>query len=211
MLHPILLQTMYYMVVVVLSLFILGFIQRGFFWKFLKVKMSFGRLILVKVRGLTRDFYSIGEVEESFLVFKTHKSKKRIIVKNKSNKESESESKGDIIKKEIKTNTVFYRSLGVIWVDYDENTGALSRTDYSGIEGFDPVKFEELYTRALFKPAISDDRTKVIFTILAVLIILTIISIYLGYKNGQGLQTVYQKVAEAVEVNKGIIIGAKTI
>lgn len=186
--HPIWTQAFYYMVVVILAFLVMGLVQRGFFWKYLKVRLSFGRLVLIKIRGITRDFFAIGNIEESFLVFKAHKEKKRINIKDRG---------------------VFYRSLGCIWTDLDENKNALSKTDYSAVEGFDGVKYESLYTRALFKPAIADNKEKIIFGLLAGCIIAIVIVGFLVYKNGEALKIVYNQVAQ-LKIDSAVVIGGAT-
>ncbi len=188
--HPVFVQAIYYAISWFILLFFIGFIIRGFFWKFIKVKLSFGRLILVKVRAINRDFFSIGEVKDGFLVYKAHKKNKRIAIKD---------------------STVFYKSIGVLWVDVDEEKGALCKVDYSAIDGFDSEKFENLFVRTLYRPSISDNKEKIMFIMLGVCILLAVGGLYLAYNNGQGLQFLGQRVAELKEINKGIIIGSTVL
>lgn len=185
--HPVWIQTIYYMVSWMILLLFLGFIQKGFFWKYLKVKMSFGKLILIKVRGLTRDFFCIGEIDKNFLIFKVHKENKRINVEDKS---------------------VFYRCLGPIWCDVDEQKNALCKVDYSTISGFDAVKYEDLYTRALYKPAITDNKEKIMLGLLVAIAIGIVIIGILVFKNAEGIQALWTKVGQVAQINKGIIVGS---
>lgn len=183
--NPIFTQAMYYMIVVLLSFGMVGFIQKGFFWKYFRVRLSFGRLVIVKIRGITRDFFAVGDIQENFLVFKVNKEKKKINVKN---------------------SEVFYRSLGCIWVDVDEIKNALSKTDYSAIDGFDAVKYESLYARALYKPSITDNKEKILFVLVIIAIIVAGISVFLSYKNGEAIQIVYQAVNN-IKINNALVVG----
>lgn len=139
--HPVFLQAIYYGVVFVLVLFLVSFLERGFFWKFLKVRVSFGRLIMVKIRSLNRDYFAVGKMQEGFLLFKTPEGYKRISLENRE---------------------AFYRCLGANWLDIDEKTNNVSNTDYKVLEGYDAIKYNNLYLRALYKPTIAETKEKII-------------------------------------------------
>lgn len=188
MVHPVWTQTLYYMIVLILAFCMIGFIQRGFFWKYIKVRLSFGRLVVVKIRGITRDFYAVGDIQENFLVFKAHKEKKRI---------------------NIKDSNVFYRSLGCIWVDLDEHKNALSKTDYTPIDGFDAIKYEHLYERTLYKPAIADNKEKIMFACLIGIAIGIVVVAFLVFKNAEAIQMVYQQIG-SIKVDSALVVGGST-
>lgn len=166
----ILTQTGYYLVVLLLAVLIVSFIQRGFFWKFLKVRLSFGKLILVKLRNPLRDHFAVGHVEDSFLMYKIHKNWRRHAIPAK--------------------EPIFYRSLGMTWLDVDEVTGAFCKPDYSGVTGFDSQKFQDLYVRALYKPAITNNQDKIIIGCVILLIVLVIVLAFFMYKHQVMLQTI---------------------
>ena len=165
--NPLLAQVLGYGAVDLLMLFVISFLMRGFFWKYFRVKASMGRLILIKVRDINIDSFAIGVIDSDILKFKKNKEEHSIAIKDR---------------------TVFYRSIGVIWVDYDSATGGLVRPDFQGIEGFDPVKYNNLYLRALYKPAITDNFDKILMLLVFVCIILTIVGLYLSYNNGASIQ-----------------------
>lgn len=158
--NPILIQTLSYMVVLVISILIVSFLLRGFFWKFVKVRLSFGRLVLIKIRSVNRDHYSVGNVHENFLIFKVGNSHKRISIPDQS---------------------VFYRSLGIAWVDVDDSKNALVKTDFSSVEGFDAVKYNNLYLRALYKPQIVGNQEKIIIISIIAVGLIVAITLYLVY------------------------------
>lgn len=161
--HPIFMQAIYYSVVMILSFLIVSFLLKGFFWKFFKVKLSFGRLVLIKIRAINRDYYKVGKFEEGFIVFKDKKFWKRLAIEDKN---------------------ILYRSLGVYWVDLDEEKNALSKTDYTPVPGFDAGKYANLYTRALYKPSIQDNKERLILGLLFIIVIGIAIGLFMLYAQG---------------------------
>ena len=164
--HPIFVQTISYMVVLMIALLILSFLQRGFFWKFVRVKTSFGRLVLVKIRSVNRDHYSVAQVHENFIVFKAGDSYKRINVPDPS---------------------VFYRSLGVAWCDVDDSKNAIVKTNFEAVHGFDAVKYNNLYLRALYKPQIADTKEKLIIGAIVITMVLVGVALWLIYNQGNNI------------------------
>ena len=67
---PISIGLLYNLIVFVLALAFIGFLQRGFFWPFIRVKVSFGKYVLIKIRAINRDHYRMGEINEGFLIYK---------------------------------------------------------------------------------------------------------------------------------------------
>ena len=163
--HPVFIQTFYYMIVMILGFLMVSFLQRGFFLKFIKVRLSFGRLVMVKLREVNRDFYAVGEVLEGFLVFKHKKDIKRISI--------DREKPG------------FYRSLGCIWIDIDNEKNSINTWNYEGVKGFDAVKYNDLFMRALNKPAIVDNTTKILIVLVAFALLVGFVNIYLIVKTGK--------------------------
>ncbi len=161
--NPIIEQALYYFVVLLLAFIVIGFLLRGFFWKFIKVRTSFGRFILCKLRAVNRDYYAVGEIEENFLVLTTKKQTRRICIKG---------------------NSVFYKSIGITWVDIDDQKNSLSKPDHKGVSGFDPVKYNNLYKRTLYAPAIADNKDKMIMGgIILILVFCGIIAFFIYKQN----------------------------
>jgi len=167
--NVILLQAFYYAVVMALSVMFLGFIMKGFLFKFLKVKMSFGKYVLVKLRGINRDFFQVGWIEEGFLVYKANKEEKRV---------------------SLEDNSAFYRSVGVSWIDIDEQKSAICKTDYKTIEGFDSVKYNNLYKRALTRPVIASNKEKIIMVLLIGIAIAIVFLAYMVYTQDANIQAI---------------------
>jgi len=178
-LTEVLLQTLYYAVVMGLAIFFISFILRGFFWKFLKVKISFGRLILVKIRGINRDYFAVGEIEENFLVYKDpmlKKQEKRI---------------------NIKDNKAFYKVLGITAIDVDNQTNNVCYPDYTVVEGFDSAKYNNLYLRALYTPQITDNKDKLIIVLLVLILLASLGAVYMGY-NSYNMATINKEMIKTV-------------
>lgn len=182
MVYPVITQTFYYAIVMALSIGAASMILKGFFWKYVKVRLSFGKYILVKVRSPLRDYFSVGRVEDSFLVFKRRKNEIRVLI----------------------TANIFYRSLAVTWVDVDEELNAACTVDYKGVSGYDAEKYDDLLTRALMKPAIKSNFEKIVIGLLALIVLLAAASAYLsfiGYDKIMTLQPVIQGLRDTVAAN----------
>ena len=161
--NPIITATINNVVILAIAIMIVSLPQRSFVWKFLKVKLSFGRLILGKIRAINRDYFAVCWIADGFLIYKIdRKNYKRIAIKDKD---------------------VFYRSLGVNWVDIDEEKNCLAKSDYSGVSGFDAIKYSDLYKRALYKPTINDDtfNFRIVMIMVGIVIIVAGFTLFLVY------------------------------
>lgn len=156
--NPIVQQTITYFVVLLIGFMMVAFLQKGFFLKYLKVRMSFGKSIMVKIRSLNRDYFQVGEVVEGFLIYKHGKDLKRVAIKDKD---------------------FSYRCLAIQFVDVDEEKNCIIKINFDTIEGYDAIKYSDLYKRALYKPTIQEiDKLQKIFIILIIVnIVIAIVSI----------------------------------
>lgn len=160
---------MSYGIVLLMAVLGMAWLFRGFFWQYLFVRRSGGRKVLVKLRGLARDYFRVGVVEEGFIVFKGTDGKRRVAVPDQS---------------------YFYRSLSVNWIDVDDQKSVVVRPDYQAYAGYDAEKTESLNVRCLYKPQIVNSKEILIVVLIALVIIMVGISIYMGYKNAQGIEAV---------------------
>jgi hypothetical protein len=180
--NPVIQQVGNNLVILLIAVFIIGFLQRGFFFPFLKVKVSFGKYILAKVRAVNRDYYKTGWIDEGFLVYKTKDGKKRIAIPDSS---------------------VFYRSLGVTWVDIDEKTNNLLKPDYTVMSGYDAQMYDSLLKRALYRPTEADQKFKIFMILLIVAILVGVAS---GYISFLGYRLDQQILGNIAEIKNGIVI-----
>lgn len=160
-LKAVLYQALGYSMAMMLGLGIVSFLQRGFLFKFIMVKASMGRKILIRLKLVTHWDYAVGSVDEGDLVWGKKDKRKRV--------------------NNIKQDHI-YRSLGVNWIDLDgKDYSILPPHDNTAIEGFDPEKQESLITRALYKPPMDDPQKKIILVLMVVLIVLSLASVYFAY------------------------------
>jgi len=181
--NPIILQTGYYMIVLILGFLMVNLLQKGFFAPYMGVKASFGKCILVKVRAVNRDYFKKGIIDDGFLVFSGKTGQKRL---------------------NIKDSSYFYRALGISWIDVDEEKNSITKPDHTGVSGFDAVKYNNLYTRALYRPGIKDNMTKAIIGCLVLVIILILALGFVLYKQSYSLEIMAQQIAS---VKSGVIVG----
>lgn len=157
-----------YVLVLVIGFVLIQWLSGGFFTKFLKVKASRGKLVLVNVRSKLIHYFVAGKIEGEFLVYQDRESR--------ANKQKEPKRLA------IKENNVFYRAYGVSCINVDESTNNIIAPNMSVVPGFDSLKFSNLLTRALFKPSLDEDDTtkKIVIGILIVciLLILGLIVVY---------------------------------
>lgn len=187
----ILIQAGYYGLVMVITIAILSMMMRGFFWKYIKVRTSFGKYVMVKIRTKLRDYFVVGKMEEGFLIYKHKKEEYRLAINFKENQ--------------------FYKCVGVMWVDIDEDKSAIALTDFSAVGSHDPRKWNEVLLRALFRPSISDNKQKIILIILIVLGIGILVIGYLEYHNYASLRTLNQYIYTFAEAAKGTVVGSTTV
>lgn len=146
MVNVILIQAMAYGMVMICTILAISVMFRGYFWLYIRVRTSFGKYLMVKIRSTMRDYFAKGWVEDGFLIYKApDKTLIRIAINSK--------------------DKVVYRCLAVNWIDVDDETHSICKVDYSVANGFDSKKFSDLLTRALMRPAISSMQEKIIIGI----------------------------------------------
>jgi len=183
-----LIQMSYYFIVVILVVATFFMLQRGFMWKFLKVKTSFGKLVLIKQRTILRDQFLVGWVENGFLIFNDTKEDKKY----------QARIAIDMSKSPI------YRCLSINWVDINEEKNAVCNPDYSTVSGFDSKKYSDLMTRCLQQPILTSNNERIILILSIGIVLLLLGTLYLGF-------TTYDKTHIILEtlptVCKGIVTG----
>lgn len=167
MVNEILVQAGYYFITLVIGILIIAMVQKGFFGAFWKVRTSFGRLVLCKFRTLNRDYFLVGAIEEGFLVVKTRDGVKRI---------------------GIKDGTSVYRCLGMNWADIDEETNQISNAKYEAQAGYDAIKYNNLYLRALYKPPTDDMQNKILIGLMVLILLLVVGAVFGIYKTSYSIE-----------------------
>jgi len=158
-----------YLFVVFIIVFMLNRATQGFVSAWFSVRSKRGALVLVRVRTLVNDYFIKGSISEGFLTYKPRGKKKN-------------EAKKIAIE-----DGCVYRSFGLHCVDVDDTKNCSFKRDSSAVPGYDAEKNNSLHLRALYKPSIMDDKTKIIVVILIVLVILVVISLFLTYQGHKSL------------------------
>lgn len=148
--NPIIAMTLGYFGVVLLAFLIINFLQAGFLRTFMDVKGSRGKKIMTNIFAVNRNYCKSGIVDNGFYIYKDGNGhEKRMKIPQKFN--------------------VFYRFLNLTWVNVDEEKNVFILPDGREINGFDAEKYNNLYLRTLYRPAVMDQRQQIMF-------ILTIVS-----------------------------------
>jgi len=194
--QSVMIQALYYGLWGTLCLFFVGAFQRGFFVNYFKVRTSFGRLVMVKIRSPLRDYFARAEVIEGFIVYKIKRGFRDF----------------ETIRLNIPQDiNPFYRCMSVAWCDVDDEKHAIVRTDYSVVSGFDAVKHDSLHTRALMKPTIASGQEKIMMVLIVVAIILGFIACYLSYLGYANASALKLEMPGLLRNLAGTVVGGGTI
>ncbi|MEA2056657.1 MAG: hypothetical protein U9O78_03035 [Patescibacteria group bacterium] len=164
-----------YFGVIILLFAGLNFFSVGFLFTWLKVKLSRGKKILVIVRTVTQDYYRAGVIDKGFLIFK------------------------DKLKEERRVSLVdgcISKGIGVNNVFIDDEKNSVFVKDFSSVSGFDAVKYNDLYLRALYKPTIFDNREKILLAIVVITLVAVAVVGFLVYTNSGRIDEVISVVAK---------------
>jgi len=176
-----------YVVSFFIGIIALSFFQRGFLIPFMRVKLSQGKLILVKIRGISKDYFRAGRITETELRYKDEAKHTRLLNIPEVKEELTPEEKAKNYTERKRILNCIYRTMGVSCIDVDDETNAIMSRDYSAVSGFDAERMENLNVRALMKPSIMDDKTKLILIILVVVGVIVLINVFMSYQIGQRL------------------------
>jgi hypothetical protein len=164
----ILIQAGAYTAVMLLTIIAIGMLFKGFFLKYIKVKSSFGKLVLIKVRNQLRDYFMTGWLDSGFLVF----------IDKKDGKKFEARICIDPDKR-----SPMYRCMGINWLDISEDKSSICYPDYSVVSGYDTKKYSDLMIRCLQRPVISSGQEKIMLILVGVSVLLMLGCAYLGFIN----------------------------
>jgi hypothetical protein len=193
----VMIQASYYGIVLVLTLFFVGAFQRGFFTTYFKVRTSFGKYVMVKIRSPLRDYFKKGWVEEGFLIYEIRRTWKE----------------KDIIRLNIpqKGPSPFYKCMSVNWIDVDDEKHAICQTDYSVASGYDAIKNNNLHQRALMRPSITTGYEKLMLFLLAILIIAVLVDCVIGWSAYKQIALLRQDIPGIIQGMRGTVVGGPII
>lgn len=159
--NPLLVTVLSYLVVLLMALFLANILTKGFFFRYLMAKMGKrkGKVIVFFYNNLFY-FDKVGTYREGWLTVKDRdKATRRIAVPSDCTREL----------------------LGCICIDIDEETNNILHRNFKAISGFDAVKFEELYQRALNRSKLNDFKKtlQVILIVVALVGLLSLVNVFL--------------------------------
>lgn len=157
-----------YIAVLLGGFFLLNWLSAGVLRYFLRVKSSRGRLILTIVHTKLKTYVTTGGLEGADFVYFDKESKAN---KQKTPKRITNVSRD-----------CFYRFMGLWAVSVDEATNNLIKPDGSVKIGFDAIRWNNLYIRALMKPTPEDKNNILLIVMLILLILMFFIVIFLAVK-----------------------------
>ena len=169
-LQAVLMQSLSYGVILLIAVGFIWFLQGNFLFQFIKVKSSRGKLKMVKIREVDRDEFTIGKVDEGFLIFKYSGEIRRVPLPI------------DTAKKNY-----FYRSLGITWIDFDSEKNAFGLHDYSTVTGHDAIKTQNFLKRILMMSNMKQDMSMVIIVLICIVLIAILAAVFLSVKNGSDI------------------------
>jgi hypothetical protein len=176
-----------YIFVSVAILFLINRSSQGFLSNWFKVRRKRGALILVRVRTVINDYFIPGKVEEGWLTY-TPRGKKK----------DEGKRIG-IVEGSI------YRAYGLHCIDIDDTKNCSFKRDSTAVPGYDAEKNNSLHLRALYKPSIMDDKTKIIIVILIIIALAVIIDIALGLNMSKTLGAKINSLSDVAQATASTI------
>lgn len=159
-----------YLAVLLGGFFLVNWLSAGVLRYFLRVKASRGRLILTIVHTKLKTYVTTGGLEGADFVYFDKESK--------ANKQKTPKRICNV------PRDCFYRFMGLWACSVDEASNNLIKPDGSVTPGFDAIRWNNLYLRALMKPTPEDKNNIILYIMLVVLIIELFIIIFLAVKVG---------------------------
>lgn len=168
---------------------ILNWLSRGFFTKWLSVRMSQGNKWLIRVWTINGTYYRAGKVDGVLLTYKDRAKNKRALMVREG---------------------CAYKSFGVDVIEVDEEKNAvrvvmrdgieeLAKQEpikvnggFAAVEGFDAVQFDNLLVRAIQLSRLMDPKIKLILILVVIVGFLAIVGAYFGYQANDGVKTLLE-------------------
>lgn len=149
-----------YVLVIGIAYALVNFLTNGFINKFIAVKASRGKKVLVEVHAVGDIYYRTGVINEALLVYKDRLKQKKSIL--------------------VDRGSIFYKS-GLKCVFVDDVKNAVLKPDFTAVPGFDAVKFDNLLVRALTNPILQNNLLIIVIILLVVAILLLFGNLALAY------------------------------
>lgn len=152
--HPVFTQMFAYMVVLIMAVGLVGVLQKQFFFAWIKARLSFGKLVLVRVHTAKKKYYRAGKIKDGDLTYKQGSDELRYCLPNES---------------------FFYMAHGCMSIDVNQDRGVVLYPDYTKIQsGYDPIKWANLLKRALYTPPILNKKEQLIVLLCGLTLVVSI-------------------------------------
>lgn len=161
-----------YIVVLGIGYFAINFLTNGFITKFISVKSSRGKKYLVEVHAVGDVYYRTGNVFENRLQYTNREKQKKSILVDKS-------------------SVVYKAGLKCVFVDDIKN--AVLKADFTAVEGFDAVKFDNLLVRAMTNPALQDKFLKAILIMVLIIMLIVFVDTFVLMKSQKAIALIDAK------------------
>jgi hypothetical protein len=148
---------------------------RGFIIPYAKVRTSRGAKVLLKIRNPLVDYYTIGRPEGKVI-----KTKLR---------------NGGEVTLSI-PSSAYYRTLGVVCCDVDEESGAVVTREYNIVSTHDPITINNIMVRQKTAP----QNTRPQQVILIILLVVVLLGVFIGLLMINGLKADIQSISLVAEV-----------
>jgi len=174
-----------YVGIIVIGFALINFLSGGFLIKFIKVRASRGKLVLVKVRSITDHYYRTGLISEKSLRYTARGQSDRKIIP-------------------LPAGNILYRSMAVWCIDVDEESNDIINTSGESVQTYDAEKYEQLIIRALYKPALMDKNEK----IMLILLIACVLGVVIVFFFVKGIDGHIAEIQEQLKLLKDISSGS---
>lgn len=174
-----------YVAVIAIGFGVINWLSQGFLTKFVRVRASRGKLVLLKVVSSTDIYFRTGKISEKSLRYKARNQKEEKLVPVPDN--------------------ILYNSMGVWCLDIEEDSNAVINKKGEKIESYDAEKYEQLFIRALYKPALMDRNEKIILIMLAVAILGLFIVFFYVRQTDQNIFLMKEQLAALKQITSSSI------
>jgi hypothetical protein len=168
-----------YIAIIVIGYVFLNWLSASFLAKFIKIKAGRGRYVMVKVHSKFRTYVVKGWLEGQDLLYNDAES---IANKQKTHKRLTipgTQKDGEDFR------SYFYRFAGVWACDVDESTNNIIKRDGSILQGYDAIRWNNIYIRALMKPAAEEKKSIILFVIAGVCVLALVLTIVVIVRIGK--------------------------
>jgi hypothetical protein len=159
------------------AIILMQLLSRGLLFKYMRVRARRKTSLIMEIKGVTGTYFKVGKIKESKLYWTS--------------------MSGDKCSAPLDYSFISDFA-GVPRLKYDEvNNEFVKEVDsIETLSGLDPVKVDIMVERAYLLGQLANQKAMLILMVIVGIVgLLTIVGLYFGYKNYQGMQTLLEQVA----------------